>query len=96
MKDKYIIDNLPKEYILNEPLIVTVEHSSKDDFIACFYDVNIYGYGDTISEALDDLKELMIDQLEFLLKEKEQVILGLTPQKQLDVLCRHIRKRSVS
>ncbi|MBC8462367.1 MAG: hypothetical protein H8D67_30725 [Deltaproteobacteria bacterium] len=87
-----INDLSQNEWILGKPLMITVEQHGEEDFIACFYDADIYGYGDTIPEALDDLKEQLVGQLEFLLKEEKRVVLGVTPQKQLNVLRRHIKK----
>ena len=80
------------EWRLDKPLTVAVEQHGEEDFIACFYDVDVYGYGDSIPEALDDLKERLINQLEFLLAEEKRVILGPVPQKQLEVLRYHIKK----
>jgi hypothetical protein len=68
------------------PLHVSIEQRGVCDFIACLYDINIYGYGDTIPEALDDLKEAIIDQFEFLLEQESSVKLGNMPKKQLDFL----------
>ena len=80
-----INDLAQNEWNLDKPLIVTVEQHSKDDFIACFYDADVYGYGDSIPEALGDLKEQLVNQLEFLLEEEERVTLGPVPQRQLDM-----------
>jgi len=68
------------------PLHVSIEQRGVCEFIACLYDINIYGYGDTIPEALDDLKEAIIDQFEFLLEQESSVKLGNMPKKQLDFL----------
>ena len=84
-----------KGWQLKNPLVIIMEQRSEEDYVACFHDAYIYGYGDTSTEALDNLKELMLDQLEFLLKEKEQIILGTIPQNQLDILRFYIKKRSL-
>lgn len=68
------------------PLHVSIEQRGVCEFIACLYDINIYGYGDTIPEALDDLKEAIIDQFEFLLEQESSVKLGNMPKKQFDFL----------
>ncbi len=68
------------------PLHVSIEQRGVCEFIACLYDINIYGYGDTIPEALDDLKEAIIDQFEFLLEQESSVKLGNMPKKQLNFL----------
>lgn len=87
------VNNLaPNEWNLDKPLMVTVEQHSEEDFIACFYDADVYGYGDSIPEALDDLKEQLVNQLGFLLEEEKRVTLGPVPRRQLDVLRRHIKK----
>jgi len=80
------------DWRLDKPLMVTVEQRGEEDFIACFYDADVYGYGDSIPEALDDLKERLVNQLEFLLAEEKRVLLGTVPQKQLEVLRHHIKK----
>lgn len=80
------------EWRLDKPLMVTVEQHGEEDFIACFYDADVYGYGDSIPEALDDLKERLVNQVEFLLAEEKQVSLGVVPQKQLEVLLHHIKR----
>jgi predicted RNase H-like HicB family nuclease len=68
------------------PLHVSIEQRGVCEFIACLYNINIYGYGDTIPEALDDLKEAIIDQFEFLLEQESSVKLGNMPKKQLNFL----------
>ena len=73
---------------LKDALNVTVEQRAEDRFIACLYDVDLYGYGETIPEALDDLKEAIVNQLEFLLEEAKTVELGVVPKKQFNFLRR--------
>ena len=90
-----INDLAQNEWKLDNPLIVTVEQYSEDDFVACFYDADVYGYGDSIPEALDDLKEQLVNQLEFLLEEEKRVTLGPIPQKQLDILRRVVHEVTV-
>ena len=80
------------EWMLNNPLMVAVEQHGEEDFIARFYDADVYGYGDSIPEALDDLKVRLVDQLELLLKKEKQSNLESEARKQLKVLRRHIRK----
>lgn len=83
-----------KGYEIKNPLMIIMEQRSEEDYVACFHDVLIFGYGDTSTEALDNLKDLMLDQLDFLLKEKEQIILGTIPQNQLDILRFYIKKNN--
>jgi len=68
------------------PLHVSIEQRGPYEFIACLYDIDIYGYGDTIPEAIDDLKEAIINQIEFLLEQENSVKLGNMPKRQLDFL----------
>lgn len=71
---------------LKHPLNVTVEQRAEDQFIACLYDVNLYGYGDTIPEAIEDLKAIMLDQFEYLSEKDGRVNLGRMPKQQLEFL----------
>lgn len=70
----------------------TVEQHAPDDFVACFYDADIYGYGDSIPSSLEDLKRHLVSQYEFLLEESQRVDLGPTMAEQLLVLQRIIEK----
>jgi hypothetical protein len=71
---------------LRQPLIVSIEHRGESDFVACLYDFNLYGYGETIPESLDDLKEAIINQYEYLLKKENKLQFGSSIQKQLNSL----------
>ena len=71
---------------VSHPLLVTVEQRDVDDYVASFYDADIYGYGDTIPDSLEDLKQNLISQYEFLLKESQHVDLGPAPAAQLRTL----------
>jgi len=79
---------------LASPVVVTIEQRNEDDFVACFYDADIYGYGDSIPECLDDLKLYIVSQLEFLSQEEKRVKLGVFPAKQLAILRNLIVKRT--
>lgn len=68
---------------MTRPILVTVEQHALDDFVACFYDADIYGYGDSIPSSLEDLKRNLVSQYEFLLEESQRVELGVAPEKQL-------------
>ncbi|MBU1488003.1 hypothetical protein KKH56_08170, partial [bacterium] len=81
------------QWKLASPVVVTIEQRSEEDFVACFYDVDIYGYGDSIPESLDDLKLHVVSQLEFLSQEEKRVKLGVFPAKQLAILRNLIMKR---
>ncbi|MBU1599854.1 hypothetical protein KKG61_07105 [bacterium] len=81
------------QWKLASPVVVTIEQRSETDFAACLYDVDIYGYGDSIPECLDDLKLHIVSQLEFLSQEETRVELGIFPAKQLAILRNLIMKR---
>lgn len=71
---------------LKQPLNVAVEQRGPEDFIACLYDVDLYGYGDSIPEALEDLKAVIVNQFEFLLQQEGKVQLGNLLKKQFEFL----------
>ncbi len=77
---------------MTRPILVTVEQHAPDDFVACFYNADIYGYGDSIPSSLADLKKHLVSQYEFLLEESQRVELGIVPADQLLVLQRIIEK----
>lgn len=63
------IDSLNSEvYKLKKPISVTIEYDNKN-YIARNYDLGLYGYGDTEIEALDYLKELIVETYEELKDE---------------------------
>ncbi len=70
----------------NPPLTVAVEQRGADDFIACLYDVDLFGYGETLPEALDDLGENIIAQFQYLSKKQAEIKLGRMPERQLRFL----------
>jgi predicted RNase H-like HicB family nuclease len=72
--------------IRKPPLHVSIEQRGVSEFVACLYDINIYGYGDTIPETLDDLKEAMVNQFEFLSEQESSIKLGDMPKKQFNFL----------
>lgn len=77
---------------LTHSILTTVEQHAPDDFVACFYDADIYGYGDSIPSSLEDLKRHLVSQYEFLLEESQRVELGPPTTEQLLVLQRIIEK----
>jgi hypothetical protein len=77
---------------MTRPILVTVEQHAADDFVACFYDADVYGYGDSIPSSLEDLKRHLVSQYEFLLEESQRVQLGTVPAEQLRVFQRIIEK----
>ena len=63
------IDSLNSEtYKLKKLISVTIEYDNKN-YIARNYDLGLYGYGDTEIEALDYLKELIVETYEELKDE---------------------------
>lgn len=73
------------EWEIKSPLIINVEEKKgSDDFIACLYDADVYGYGDNIPDALDDLKEAIVNQFIFLSENEDS--LGDMPRSQLNYL----------
>jgi len=71
---------------LKQPLNVTVEFRKADDYVACLYDIDLYGYGETIPEALEDLKISMINQFEYLSTHAGSSPLGRLIERQYDFL----------
>jgi hypothetical protein len=70
--------------LLKRSIQVNVEERAEDDFIACFYEAEVYGYGSSIAEALEDLGSQLVDQFEDLSSEEKD--LGPLPARQLVVL----------
>lgn len=56
---------------LREPLWVTIEERGEDDFIACLYEADVFGYGDSVPDALDELRSAIVNQF-IALQEAEQ------------------------
>ncbi len=73
-------------WVLTQPITVCVEQPGPDDFVACLYEGDIYGHGDTIAEAVGDLKELALEQVRHLAEISNQLELSLPLQKQLAYL----------
>jgi len=76
------------------PIIITVEQHAPDDFVACFYDADIYGYGDSIPSSLEDLKSHLVSQYEFLLEESQCVELGYATAQQFLMLQKIMKQKS--
>jgi hypothetical protein len=73
-------------WALKKPLNVAIEQRDVEEFVACLYDINLYGYGDTIPEALEDLKAAIINQFEYLIEQEDGIQLGGLLQRQLEFL----------
>ncbi len=79
---------------IGRPLSVTIEQRGNEDFVACLYDHDLYGYGDSIPDALDDLKASIVNQFEYLI-ERDDEELGDSLLRQLDFLRSIMVRRDV-
>jgi hypothetical protein len=75
-----------KKLEIKKPIDVIIEQRGREEFIACLYDAELYGYGESIPEALEDLKEAVVDQFSYINKQESEIKLGRLPQKQLEFL----------
>ncbi len=81
------INTLGNEYWeLKTPIFVAIEIREDNDFVACLYDVDLYGYGDSVPEALEDLKEAIVNQFEYLTENESEFQIEGPLRKQLDFL----------
>lgn len=71
---------------LRQLLSVSIEQRGAEDFVACLYDVDLYGYGDTVPEALNDLKTAIVNQFEYLIRQDKEIQLGEPLKRQLQFL----------
>ena len=74
----------PEPYSLSAPLAVLVQ-SEPDSHIASFVDANVTASGDTLPEAIENLKMLMVDRLEEWAGTDAEK-LGPEPTRQLAIL----------
>lgn len=77
-------------YILKKPLYITIE-IEKDIIIASLEDIEAFAYADTEFEAIDQLREEIINIYEDLQKGREN--LGKLPKKWLAFLEEFIEKK---
>ena len=77
---------------LIEPLLINIEQRGETDFIACLYEADIFGYGDSVPEALDELRIAISCQLEALLEASGKTPLTNRLSRQLTFLLRRIVK----
>ncbi|HOT92434.1 MAG TPA: hypothetical protein PLJ78_09250 [Anaerolineae bacterium] len=77
-KTIYLEDLLHKDLQLLRPIPVFIE-TEGDIVIANYYATESYGYGDTEYEALDDLRQELVNLYEDLSEDTER--LGPLPQK---------------
>lgn len=82
----------PEPYEIRRPLFVTVEPSG-EEFVASFFDANVYATGDTEEEAVSNLRTVLLDVFDSLSSEPEES-LGPEPARQLAVLRQFILKQA--
>lgn len=73
-------------WALKEPLWVTVEERAKDDFVACLYEADVFGYGDSVPEALDELRLAIVNQFEALREAEREGPIANVLTRQLEFL----------
>ncbi len=59
------------EYRLKGPIFIIMEEKLDGSFLACFHEASIYSSGDTVHDAIRNLKKQLIDYYEMLSKEEE-------------------------
>jgi len=82
------------EWELKEPLWVTVEERGKDDFVACLYEADVFGYGDSVPEALDEPRAAIVNQFEALQRAERDGPLAHALTSQLEFLRQTLVKPS--
>jgi len=79
----------PEPYDIYKP-IHTVVRKQGDEYIATFYDANLSASGDTDTEAIYNLKDIIAGTFE-ILSSHERTDLAPGPARQIDVLESFIR-----
>ena len=83
------IDSLNSDkYFIRKPISVTIERF-ENVYLATNYDLDIYGYGDSEAEALDELKSLILEFFEDLKDEKD---LAPVPKKMMAFYIKKLRR----
>jgi len=83
------------QWDIKKPLSIAIEQRSDSEFIACLYDIDLYGYGETIPEALKDLRLSIVNQFEFLLSVESEDVLSEPLKKQFGFLKSILSKKNV-
>ena len=83
------------QWDIKKPLSIAIEQRSDCEFIACLYDIDLYGYGETIPEALKDLRLSIVNQFEFLLSVESEDVLSEPLKKQFGFLKSILSKKNV-
>ncbi len=84
------LDIQPEPYEVVKPFSVVVR-SSENDFVASFIDANLSASGDTLIEAVDNLKDIIIGTFKVLSKHNESK-LGKIPIRQRQILQNFMRE----
>lgn len=82
----------PEPYEILRPIHVVI-HASEEDYVASFFDANVYASGDTEEEALRNLASRILDAFDTLSEEPYDT-LGPEPQRQLTVLREFVTRRA--
>lgn len=90
--------NVPIESLSPEPYCIyktihAVVRQQRNEYIATFYDANLSASGDTDTEAIYNLKDIIVGTFE-ILSSHERTDLAPGPARQLDVLESFIRIKS--
>ena len=80
-------------YLLSQPIPVQIETNASDDYVAHFLEANLAMSGENREDALEMLKEDIVETFALYTKEKNN--LGPGPIDQLSVLKRYVLKRYV-
>src|SRR5207302_1927788 len=81
----------PEPFKLLQTIYVVVQPSG-DEYVASFFDANVNASGSNETEAVENLKDILIHLFAFLSKLPVKR-LGPSPKRQLAVLQEFIRKR---
>lgn len=84
-----VITLAPAPFKLLQEIPVVLQPSG-DDWIATFFDANVQASGDTQTEAVANLKDILISMFRRFSKEAER--LGPEPRRQLAVLREFVQK----
>ena len=83
--------SLPRHRLV-QPIAVIVEQTSEKNFVANFAQANVNASGDTIDEAIANLKDIMVAKYEHF-SALPRSRLGPAPRRQLAVLKKLIENR---
>lgn len=82
------------EWELKDPLWITVEERGRDDFVACLYEADVFGYGDSVPEALEELRIAIAKQFVALREAEREGLLVQALNRQLEFLKQTLVKSS--